>query len=166
MTDELKIDRPITGDITATSKTFVPQLSAADFLAEIDRALDTPGVAGLIWEQYTPYFNDGEPCEFSLYEVRILPDVEMSEDDKADLEYGEGLSTYDLYDYSSGYVWNTPLDELKWKDFGGTSGRVFYDLLQSLTTESWEAVAKANFGDHAEVRATKDGFSVDYFEHD
>lgn len=30
-----------------------------------------PEIDGVVWDQYTPYFNDGEPCYFSVNELRI-----------------------------------------------------------------------------------------------
>ena len=40
----------------------------------------------IVWTQYTPYFNDGESCEFSVHEpVAIMwPVVETAEDDEDD----------------------------------------------------------------------------------
>lgn len=28
-----------------------------------------PGITGVVWTQYTPYFNDGDTCEFSVHEA-------------------------------------------------------------------------------------------------
>jgi len=30
-----------------------------------------PDMRNFSWEQYTPYFNDGEPCEFGVYEYSV-----------------------------------------------------------------------------------------------
>ena len=32
-----------------------------------------PEVGGVHWEQFTPYFMDGDPCVFSVYELTFLP---------------------------------------------------------------------------------------------
>lgn len=47
-------------------------------------------VQNLFWRQYTPYFNDGESCEFSVYDVRItlVSDDEDDEDDEGSTVYG------------------------------------------------------------------------------
>ena len=42
-------------------------------------------VQNLFWRQYTPYFNDGESCEFSVYDVHITL---TSDVDDEDLEEG------------------------------------------------------------------------------
>lgn len=56
-----------------------------------------PEVYGVKWRQYTPYFNDGEPCEFGLYGVYAYKTKEVFEsgDEPYDNEsveevYGEG----------------------------------------------------------------------------
>lgn len=171
MTDDtLKIDRPVTGDVNlGYPKTVVPQLSPAEFLAEIDRVTAVPGVSGLIWEQYTPYFNDGDPCEFSINEARVL----LTEDGEVDhyRDYESGWSTWDLYSHAGDYVYpnydGSNFDEVSWKTLpGGVSGRVVYELLTSLKVGAWENVARANFGDHAQVTATAEGFNIEYYEHD
>lgn len=46
-------------------------------------------VENIFWTQYTPYFNDGEACEFSVHDVFIL-----FKDDEDACEY-EGSSIYD-----------------------------------------------------------------------
>jgi hypothetical protein len=167
VTDELKIDRPVKGDVQYSNKSTVPQIGPAEFLAEIDRALAAPGVTGLVWEQYTPFFNDGDPCEFSLGEVRVLLDgVDENTEDDYDLEYERGVSDYDTYHSGGVYPWGGDLDAVNWVDFNGVSGRTVYELLRSLNAGSWENVALSNFGDHAVVTATPEGFSVDYYEHD
>lgn len=168
MTDDLKIDRPISGDISRTHHNTAVQYTPAEFLAEIDRALETPGVRGLVWEQYTPYFNDGEPCEFSVREVRALLEDDNGEHDD-ELEYGEGWSSYDVYDYRNNGAspWSGELDKVDWKTLpGGADGRTIYELLHTFKTASWEDVAQTNFGDHAQVTATADGFSVEYYDHE
>jgi len=38
-----------------------------------------PEIKVIYWTQYTPYFNDGEPCVFSVGEVCISDDVEVED---------------------------------------------------------------------------------------
>lgn len=51
-------------------------------------------IAGISWCQYTPGFNDGDPCEFSILdvEVKLSDDTDAKlfpRDDNGDLEYDE-----------------------------------------------------------------------------
>lgn len=50
----------------------------AEFKAALERA---PEVAAYRWTQYTPYFNDGEPCEFRLNDLEWQK-VESAEADE------------------------------------------------------------------------------------
>jgi hypothetical protein len=45
-----------------------------DFLAE------TPEVEAVVWTQYTPHFNDGEPCTFGVHEARVRLSKEATPD--------------------------------------------------------------------------------------
>jgi hypothetical protein len=165
VTDDLRIDRPITGAKFEEPRR-VNQLSAAEFLAEIDGLLDLNGVAGVVWEQYTPYFNDGDPCEFGIHEVRLL----LDDDSVADEDYQRGVSTYALYqklDYVGTWPNREPdYDSAIWTELKSGNAREIYQALRTLNTSAWYEVAKANFGDHTEVTATKAGFDVEFYEHD
>lgn len=50
-----------------------------------------PEVYGIKWAQYTPYFNDGEPCVFGLSDIYIFKTQEAfeSEDDMYDNDGAE-----------------------------------------------------------------------------
>lgn len=171
---EFQIDRPVVGDVQKDSRRSVPQISGAEFLAQIDAALAVPGIHGLIWDQYTPYFNDGDPCEFSVGDVRaLLSEAEVNQTDEDDddrdyRDYERGISDYELLDDYE-YVGKWPDRHIvvkSWKPVPSGSAEEIYNALRSLRTGSWEAVALENFGDHATVVATKDGFNVEFYEHD
>jgi hypothetical protein len=187
-------DRPIEGDITKRNRNVVEQKTPAEFLAALDVVLDLPGVEAVRWQQYTPYFNDGEPCEFNVYDflVRIVGDA----DDSGDYEDGFRSSLYDYgkhttyadrpRDNTYNYRWGTPeyekarAAERAWSDkYFAADNRIFLDIpggsayaieeaLGNLNRQSsaFEAVLESSFGDHAEVTATKAGFNVEYYEHD
>lgn len=167
MTDELKIDRPIRGDIERSYRSHVPQVGPEEFLAQVDSLLELPGVSGLVWEQYAPSFNDGDPCVFSIHEVRVLIDGLDPEEDYEDTDYGSGFSTYELWNYGEGETWQDQRDNRTFIELpGDADGEAIYAALEAVNTDAWENVAQANFGESAQVTATKDGFSVDYYEHD
>jgi len=35
--------------------------------------IELPEIDSIEWNQYTPYFNDGEECTFSVHELRFVP---------------------------------------------------------------------------------------------
>ena len=53
-------------------------------------------VENIFWNQYTPYFNDGESCEFSVYDVFITLKSDAEDEDFDD--DGGGSLIYDNYD--------------------------------------------------------------------
>ena len=59
---------PVTGDFNPGARS-KPQKSKDEFAPLIQAVLDDPFIAEFGWKQYTPYFNDGDPCVFSAYGV-------------------------------------------------------------------------------------------------
>jgi hypothetical protein len=72
-------------------------------------AFEKYGVTAVMWEQYTPGFNDGDPCEFGVREPKITTNpvvaaawLEESEPDM-DLAYPGQDLYYDEYDFESSH---------------------------------------------------------------
>lgn len=102
---------------------------------------NVPGVVGVKWTQYAPYFNDGEACEFSVNEPVLV--LETSEED---------AGYWDLYEQD--------LDKKQKEALESVS-----ELIQS---SEMEDVLKDMFGDDAEVNysvATGE-FTTEHCEHD
>lgn len=139
-----------------------------------------PEIQSIEWTQYTPYFNDGEECIFSVNEMffRLVGD---DDSDLYDLESKYTVSSYALDiisgKYTSAYYSKeralrevAETEELI-KSLNVTPERIkeleqnfknFKDVLSKLNDDVYEDV----FGDHALITATKDGFEVEYYEHD
>src|SRR5687768_12752869 len=81
MSDELNeaFGRPVEGEIPRYSEGMPEQDDPVLFLEALDNLLNTEGVEAVIWHQYTPYFNDGDPCTFSVYGEGVF--LTGSEDD-------------------------------------------------------------------------------------
>lgn len=141
--------RAVEGDIQDTSKPQYEQWTAEQFLSVVDDILAVPGVDSIRWRQYTPYFNDGEPCEFSVHDVQVkLVD--------GDPEGG---------DYEDGYEDSWTLSYRAERE-GVTLPTGLEDALKKWQSAHFESVARKNFGDHAIVTATRGGFSVEFYDHD
>lgn len=117
-----------------------------------------PSIESVVWTQYTPYFNDGEPCEFGLGEFAVVGDLKSLglksyEDDNENNDYyEEGYPT----ESSCTICWSTKNETAK--DIKG-----FLESLESLDDQVYLAV----FGDHVRVVANRDGtFEVDEYDHD
>ena len=146
-------------------------------LGHLIRCLATdPNVKTFGWQQYTPYFNDGDVCEFRVGELWILT-VDDSEDEE----------DFDRYSYEVSDTHPT-LGPKKWimgvrvpaaNGYGYTYTPSSYEpkeakypttylLAESLSKalEHAEVTLLEWFGDHVEIRVTKDGIQVDEYEHD
>lgn len=113
-----------------------------------------PEVVGIAWAQYTPYFNDGDPCYFRVADPEFYLTEEGQKaigkeprevfvDDISFTYCDEGFSTYSLK------------GQLK-KD-----AEKLVELFEVL-----EDTLEMVFGDHAEIVATRDEIRVDQYDHD
>lgn len=113
------------------------------FKDECKRLFDgNPSLVDFGWRQYTPYFNDGEPCTFRCctYDAMVNGRDPYTGDDPED------PSQY---------------PELAEKEFGVLEKAVA-DFLGSFDKDEfldW-------FGDHARVTVTRKGITVDRYDHD
>lgn len=127
-----------------------------------------PGVTAVVWTQYTPYFNDGEACEFSVHEPYFT---------NATAEQFEDISNWGEYDGDDETVWS----ETDWILCGDSDyckerrGNMKLDGIDSATIQHFskmiqssemEDVMEAMFGDHVRIVATREGFEVDDYSHD
>lgn len=103
----------------------------------------SPSIEAVRWRQYTPYFNDGEPCEFSVREPYYK--LVGGSDEAGD--YGDG------FEYA-GYM-DSPV-------------RAAVELTKhvKLFTSELEDVFHATFGDHAKVTVSRDlSVEVEQYDH-
>jgi len=176
--------RPIVGDIGYYSRTPTPQAPASELIALLDAVLALPGVDAVQWEQYTPYFNDGDVCVFSVHEpeFRMMPivrketpeecrerelrrqlaeiqrelgmPVQEPESDEQD-SAGEFHEKWYLQDGDWGYA---PLTDEEM--------RIVETFTNALVDGSHFVALHEHFGDPAQVTATSEGFRVEYYSHD
>ena len=133
-----------------------------------------PALSGFRWTQYTPYFNDGDTCEFSLneYSVKLTDAAEkLLFTDEATSPSEEG---YEMD--GDGYV---RLDHFDLKDLIKDRADVFnhkemkeIEGVVKQVEKLWEAMAEiqpalqAFFGDHAQITVTKKGIDNISYDHD
>jgi hypothetical protein len=181
---DMSLGRPIDGTITRATSYRTEQGTPAEFLAAVDLLLATEGVAGIKWDQYIPYFNDGEPCEFGVGEVRVLlaGDIEIDEDQS---DYGDrSLDPNYLFNYGdlggprpSYASWNDRAAYDVWSaKHHAEENKIYFvsrevaqgieSAFRGLSIDRFEDVIRANFGDHSTVTTTTEGFSVEQYEHE
>lgn len=139
---------------------------------EILQPLFDTGCKQVYWSQYTPYFNDGEPCEFRLHGIRFSmnedPIVDYVDDDE------NWYTAWDLIYSIKPFVapqntgWRkytvTEIEEMRAAadarrqaifDKGFTEESIAqinaaYDLVSNIMEEN-EALLLMTFGDHVEI---------------
>lgn len=120
-----------------------------------------PCVRAIRWTQYTPYFNDGDPCYFKLHEARIA----LNEDFMKSLQASEKQCLYECHDDFMEFSYrlaehpNTPAAQVlkKIEEALGEFQGVLNDL-----SEAMEEV----FGDHQQITITRDGTEAEEYSHD
>lgn len=112
-----------------------------------------PELESIRWVQYTPYFNDGDPCEFSMGDFHVITegaDPKEWDDEDEDSPYaGEYVSTYRKYNE-------------KWSDELYNELCMLSETLGGPLEDFMEDV----FGDHVWVKVTRDGIKVEEYDHD
>ena len=127
-----------------------------------------PGITAVIWTQYTPYFNDGDTCEFSVNEPYF---TNANEDQMQDItrwgEYeGDEEGVWSEGDYiltGTGEYASKHRAGMNLQGIDAASISKFSRLLQS---SEMEEVLQETFGDHVRIVATRDGFDIDDCDHD
>lgn len=169
------LGRPISGDITKSYRSTVEQWSPEKFIELIDAVFEAdPRIVGLNWHQYTPYFNDGEPCVFNTWPneeafavLDKLPDywpryVEDDEDEEDDGVKPTFLSLDQIKGRRFRYIEGRGYD---YEDVEASPAAAAVDNLVS-NWDHFENMLLDSFGDHAQVTATREGFNVEFYEHD
>jgi hypothetical protein len=146
--------RPVKGDIHETAP--IPkQDDPIKVIHALDELLALDGVLAYKWVQYTPYWMDGEECEFGVV-TDYNAGVKLSFGNEDGGEAGDGF--YESFS-TSYYPELREVDTSLHEDALNKVVRV----LHSGAHDVW---LKETFGDHASVTATVDGFEVEFYEHD
>lgn len=155
---------PIDGEITAAVKR-ANQLPAEQLAPLMQALLDDEAIVSFGWAQYTPYFNDGEPCVFSANSVwvRTTWDGEVSDGDRYKFEITDthptlGTRRWDDAHHKFVDAPGEHYDEARYERCRAVGAAIdgghFDDALIDL------------FGDHANIAVTREGITVEFYEHD
>lgn len=174
----------------------VPQLSREEFEAALQAVLRHKLVTGVAWTQYTPYWNDGEPCTFRVGEVSFAFAAESTDKDEQYFDYGwqeddfeetgrvwcSNWSNSDYFDRVVGkddkdwgpWKSNSPRDFTWKKDSGPENApdpQLFTDVhefIRLMDGGFFENVVEDLFGDHAIIRMDKlsNKVIIDEYSHD
>lgn len=153
---------PVHGDITQGANR-VEQKPIEELQPILQAVLDDPTIVEFGWRQYTPYFNDGEPCNFGVHGTW----VRTTDDEDADADELEMWGHRSLGKMTGDY------DETarKWVP-GPYEGpdEARFQRCKALETAveggHFENVLLDAFGDHAEITVKRDGIHIEFYEHD
>lgn len=128
-----------------------------------------PDVAEASWLQYTPYFNDGDACYFGVHDLAFITKGDMDADGNPmneDYYYGEIPRGFHYQYTPNGHrrVNGFTQEEI---DAGYTLEMLddFQKLRESFSSIPEEIFLEL-FGDHARVVVTREGVSVEEYDHD
>jgi len=166
--------RPVTGD-RPENTSMVEQANTQLFIDAMDALLAHPRVKAVRWTQYTPGFNDGEPCTFDGHSPEVcLTDLELGDEgletERDHYEDGDEvwLSEYDMYEYPRKENGQIDWDQPKIYKVGGVDTTEINELLSNFAGcveggrhDVW---MNRTFGDPAEVVATPEGFEVSFYD--
>lgn len=158
---------PVHGDIHQ-SRDMPDQLPLEELSPLLQAVLDDPHVIELGWRQYTPYFNDGEPCIFSAGHlwIRTNGDEEGLAPDELQLDDFESSCLRDREWVSSENGINghyVPRKREPWQVALHEKGT---DLDHAIARGSFDAVLLKEFGDHAEITIRRSGIEIEFCEHE
>lgn len=109
-----------------------------------------PEMQSFGWAQYTPYFNDGDPCEFSVHNDR--DSISINGEDAYEIASDSG--------YSSGKRREKPAEELHPLY---AAQQAAHEFLGQFDESDYETM----FGDHCEITVKRDGtIDVEEYSHD
>lgn len=162
----------IVGDGDGTVRERPAQRPKEELAPYIEAVFAFPEIAGIAWTQYTPYFNDGEPCTFSAGEVSVL--FTASEGLEKDDDAYEVATADELWQSNCSDAFITRVGGTQW---GGptrtltVSNAPLYEAYRALNeavqSEEFQHALQDLFGEHAVVRVRKGAnIEVEYYEHD
>jgi hypothetical protein len=161
--------KTIKAEIEKLRKEAKEKVEAIFKTAVLELFTEYPNLKRLSWTQYTPYFNDGDPCTFrsshdspAIYFTSPAPYEEEVEDDDYD-RYEEEWNTWSYYDWSKDYKTKTLKASLTEDHLAQLkTGEAVQEFLHNFDDEDMENL----FGDGYKVVITAKGIEVDDFDHD
>lgn len=147
--------------------------NGAELVRELAEPLFTLGVPKIRWTQYTPFFNDGDSCEFSVHDAHVFIEDEEDEVYSYDLE-----RQFEEYQPWSGCSAEEN-ERYRQSDNDRTDALIAMGITKDNASEISEALSQFSkficgneqlmqmaFGDHVEVTVTPDGVTVEEYNHD
>lgn len=158
---------PIEGDITKSNKR-AEQKPVEEFTPLVQALLDDPTIVEFGWYQYTPYFNDGEPCVFSAGELWVRLTTSPEDADTVDLSLRYPSERVEPHLGEEKIKWIKKYSEYE-TEYEGPDEERFQRALalhNAIDSGQFDDVLMDTFGDHAGVTVKRDRIAVEFYEHD
>lgn len=133
----------------------------------------TPEVQVVSWTQYTPYFNDGDSCEFGVNAPNFYKDNDAREedDDGYEVEPFKKPGSWVYQNRGTHTIYEQQIQDYEAMVAAAGAERVAeiqanIKEIKSLFKEIKDEYFELMFGDHVEVVATAAGFDVNDYSHD
>lgn len=133
--------------------------------------VEAPMIKAIVWNQYTPYFNDGEECTFSVNDVHFIVG-----NDKFDIaNYDLNALSWGDFDFDGEEDVEDEADLFEtstWKDSHKATiekyGQNAFNAVQAMSKiiSTNDDIMRAVFGDHTMVALLPDRTITEKFEHD
>lgn len=116
---------------------------------------ENPAINVIVWTQYAPYFNDGNPCEFNVHDLLFSNASEQDDIDQInEWEYdGENESIWCECEYGV-------------KKTEGVNAESVKILTKFMHSDAMEDALEIMFGSNNKIVATRAGFISEDYEHE
>lgn len=115
-----------------------------------------PGINALRWTQYTPYFNDGDACVFSVGDVYFT---------NAKGEQLDDITSWGDYEGDDGDVWSDSYVKY-FAHRPGVNSKSCEFISDMINSSEMRDIMEMMFGDHVSVTVTREGIEVNEYDHD
>lgn len=141
---------PVTGTIAKRDHDQIDQRPIEELRPLLEAVLADPLIEEIGWTQYTPYFNDGDACEFSAGEPWCRTVRDGEDEDRWSLT---------MYSHKTFSAFKNDPEMVASK----RTAKAFCDAIEG---GQFEDVLLQAFGDHALVTVRKDGVGIQFYQHD
>jgi hypothetical protein len=121
-----------------------------------------PELKSIAWRQYTPYFNDGEACEFSSHHSDY-PTINGNDENYGDNEQEDGV--IDIVTNSKETMYGKDYKQIPNPNYNPYYGEIVSTVKSFLALFDDDDMYDL-FGDHTKVSITIDGCETEEYDHD
>lgn len=160
---------PVTGDINHGYGRGTEQRPLSELEPLFRAVIEDPYIKEFGWTQYTPYFNDGDTCYFSVGTLWFLTVDDTPRDEMDDWEEEEYSVTYGEHPTlgeKEGHGWGSSRVYENYKGSRQAEFERAEALSRAIDSGAFESALLTAFGDHAEITITREGITVEHYEHD